>query len=432
MEQPKRPLWARPTAVAAAALLLTAAVHVPTFRAYVFADDVQWIMGGRAFRFGQLFELGWRNHFFRPMVELYFALLGRLLGDAPVVFHAANLALHVVNALLVWRLGRTLGATREAAALGAVIFAAHTRGVASAAWISGVTAVLSTTFILAALIAHVEAVRTGRRALQIASVAAFAAALLTHETSVVLAPLLLGAEAAAGLAPGQRERPRSRWIPHAVALLLLAGFLAIALRINRRNYVVTEGHYRLGLHVFGNLLRYLDALYVGRAEGAGLVLTALAYAALALVRSAVIRFGLAATVLTLIPCSFFTWGGTMRYLYLPSAFFSLAVAEAIVRLGQWLGRGTAGRLKAAAVGVLALALIARFAFFGAKAARDSWRVAEGYRDYVAAFASAHPDLPAGATVTVPPPGRGEPDDIYIETLLQWARNDPGLRVRFAR
>ena len=43
-------------------------------------------------------------------------------------------------------------------------------------------------------------------------------------------------------------------------------YLAIDLWINSRNYVVSQGHYGIGLHIVTNALDYIDALYVGRRD----------------------------------------------------------------------------------------------------------------------------------------------------------------------
>src|SRR5688572_12355027 len=121
-------------AAALVALAAAGAVHAPTFGAYVFADDVQWMTGARVFRPGQVLELGWRNHFFRPVVEVYFAVVARVLGEGPFGFHALNVLLHALNALLVVRLGLEWGGGRATALLGGLVFVVHARAVESVAW----------------------------------------------------------------------------------------------------------------------------------------------------------------------------------------------------------------------------------------------------------------------------------------------------------
>jgi hypothetical protein len=216
------------------------------------------------------------------------------------------------------------------------------------------------------------------------------------------------------------------------ALLPLALFLAVTTVVNAQNYVVTEGHYRLGWHFVPNLLRYLVALYIGRMGTLSLVLTGAIVAALFALRLSVLRMGLLFMVVTLMPYSFFTWGGTVRYLYLPAVGFCLALAAGLILLRDALAHKWSSRVGALVMAVLALFLIGRFASYGAKATRD-FRAREAvYRKYADAFVRAHPQLAPGATVSLPSPRPGEPDDIYIEPLLRVVLKDSALRVAFVK
>jgi protein O-mannosyl-transferase len=111
-----------------------------------------------------------------------------LWGATPLGYHLVNLGLHVLSALLVWRLLRLLGV--RAAFLGGLIFAVHPVAVESVAWISEFKNTVSLPPLLLAAIAFVEFDREGRRGAWLRSLAWFFAA-LACKTSVVMLPVVL-------------------------------------------------------------------------------------------------------------------------------------------------------------------------------------------------------------------------------------------------
>jgi len=90
---------------AGAVLSVVTAIAVVYWRAlgaYFFEDDFAWLMSTFAFRPGHIFNLGSYNHFYRPVIELYFWAAAPLFKGSPALFHAANVALHAINALLLF------------------------------------------------------------------------------------------------------------------------------------------------------------------------------------------------------------------------------------------------------------------------------------------------------------------------------------------
>ena len=65
-------------------------------------------------------------------------------------------------------------------------------------------------------------------------------------------------------------------------LALLSGYVVVEFAINRRNFVIVEGHYRPGHHVMTNALRYVTTLYVGRNTWTSYVMLMLALATILL------------------------------------------------------------------------------------------------------------------------------------------------------
>jgi hypothetical protein len=143
-----------------------------------------------------------------------------------LVFHVTSLLLHAANAVLVGWLLSALGARRDAAWAGALLWAVHPLRVESVAWISGRKDVLSTFFFLSACLFYLRDARAegaSRRSYAYA-LFSFACALLSKATAVALVPVLF-------LFDGFIGRPVTRKtllekLPF-VALALGAGWMAI-------------------------------------------------------------------------------------------------------------------------------------------------------------------------------------------------------------
>lgn len=125
-----------------------------------------------------------------PLTYTSFSLEWPLWGADPLGYRAVNLALHVGGVLLFWRL---LAAWRLPGAWwGALLFALHPLNVASVAWIAERKNVLSMVFYLLALLGWTrsEQAEEGRRRWHLAALGAFALALLS-KSSVVMLPCVL-------------------------------------------------------------------------------------------------------------------------------------------------------------------------------------------------------------------------------------------------
>ena len=119
-------------------IALVVAVYLPTVRAgFIFDDDFNisnsplmtsvaglrriWLEPGATLQYHPLqYSLWWLEH--------------HLFGDAPAGYHAVNLGLQAVNALLLVRVLR--GLRVPAASLAAAVFAVHPVGVETVAWIT--------------------------------------------------------------------------------------------------------------------------------------------------------------------------------------------------------------------------------------------------------------------------------------------------------
>jgi tetratricopeptide (TPR) repeat protein len=148
------------------------------------------------------------DRLYRPLTLFTFAL--NYAADSPEAdgrprprgFHAVNILLHALATLLVWRVVERLAADRAVAAWTALLFAVHPVHAEAVAGIVGRAEILTTIFLLAALLWS-SAPGAGRA---MASGACLLAALLSKESAVcgvVLIPLV-----AYWTKPG---RPRTQW-----------------------------------------------------------------------------------------------------------------------------------------------------------------------------------------------------------------------------
>jgi len=138
---------------------------------------------------------GWWEPWVRPQGMDYFPLKSslqwvewHLWGADTSGYHLVNVGLHLVSALLIWRLLHLLGV--RAAILGGLIFAVHPLAVESVAWISELKNTLSLPPLLFAAIAYVEYDRGGRRSTQVSALLWFLASLLC-KTSTAMLPFVL-------------------------------------------------------------------------------------------------------------------------------------------------------------------------------------------------------------------------------------------------
>lgn len=191
---------------------------------------------------------GWGELFRDPLYRcratslwLTAAVLG-WTGFSVLAFHLASLALHMVNAWLVYALGscRSIGWTASAAA--ALVFAANERPHEAIVWFASIHEPLAMVFVLCALLAWIRWLEGGSPRWLAAVAAAWLLALLSKESGVVLSVLL---PAAALLYPGRRKA--AAWTLAAGAVSTAAYFwLAWAGRAEHQHF--HDGTFALGWH----------------------------------------------------------------------------------------------------------------------------------------------------------------------------------------
>ncbi len=122
---------------------------------------------------------------YRPLLVLSYALNYALGGYAPLGYHLVNMGLHLVNALLVWRVALALGVRAGPALAAALLFAVHPVLSEPVNYISSRSSLLVTCFVALAFLLYVQ----GRAAVLVC--ASYAAALLAKSSAITFPFLLL-------------------------------------------------------------------------------------------------------------------------------------------------------------------------------------------------------------------------------------------------
>jgi len=421
----------RTPALAFAVVAVGALVYRAALSTYFYNDDFQWLLAAKSFSWSNWLNPAARNHFFRPLPELYFVAARLVWDHSAPLFHLASITVHLVNACLVWRVATLLG-RRRLFGFAALCFVVQPGCADAVTWVCSVSTVLAGTFYLTAVWFHARFVETRKPRWAALAVASFAGCLASHESSVMLLPLLYLVECVqAGRLtwPWEREGPTRLFTKYVPYVMLLSAYIAVEYFVNARNYVVTEGHYAPGFHVFKNLLTYLIGLHLGLHSTTGRILVVAAIAMLLAWGSGRVRFYTLWILLTLMPASFFTWGTAGRYQYLAAIGLSLLLAEAGVFTYDRLRPLVRQRLAGVAAIVLMGLIVGRSGVFAEKAVRTFQRTAEPYRRFLVEFQREHPSRPSGLVV-INRPVPADLSPVYLEAALQLAYDDPTIRLAF--
>lgn len=422
-------------ALSAAGILLivglVAFIYRPVASAYFFNDDFQWLQGTHHFSVPNLVRIELYSHFYRPVVETYFYLGRVTVGCDPLAFHLASVAIHLVCAGLVFLLAKALSSEGRLAFLASVLFAVQPGGVEAVAWVGAITDQLPALWFLLAMWGHYRYLEVEGFYRYALTLLAFVACLLTHESSATLLPVLLALEA---LLMAERKEPLTlraigrRLLKYLPFALLLVVYLLIEWTVNSRSYVVREGHYRFGWHAIPNAFNYVLWLIVRKRTALAYGVTALGLAWLIWKGTPRHRFLVLWLAAALAPPSFFTWGNTGRYLYLPSAAFAILLADLLLRLHRWAQRRWSPRsVRVAALATITF-LVARFAFFAEKGVTDFTEGTMPYQRLARVVRAAYPDARAGSTVAVSAQDLENIPKLYREPAVQAAFCQPDIHL----
>ena len=412
--------------------MIVAIVYRDVSRVYYFNDDFQWLQSARTFTPVKLLHIEQYNHFYRPVIEVYFFIGRKLFGCDPLSFHVASVAVHVINSALLFCFARALTKNGVVAGMAALLFAVHPGYVQAVVWVAAITDLLPGTWYLLALWMYWLFLQGRGRVFYGISLAAFVTCLFTHESSATLLPMMVALEAFTTMVSVDgrfRLTPIAtlarRYAPFVVAL---AVYLAIEYDVNSRSYLITEGHYQLGWHAVPHALDYIITLFMGPHNVVTRVLTAAVVATLILLGTPRVRFLVVWILLTVAPTSFFTWDNSSRYLYLPTAGFAMLLAEGLFGLRQLLRSRLAPPVAWIVTGSLTLAIATQFAISASKGPKEFGELTRPYRRFVSAVRRANPAPVEGDVVRVDPENAYGVPELYLDPAAEVATCGPDVHV----
>lgn len=326
---------------------------------------------------------------FSPLVTLSFAVEYRLWRLEPLGYHAVNLLLHLGNALIVFFLVRALAAPRAAALLASLLFALHPLRVESVAWVTERKDLLSTFFLLLALLAYRRFLKDNSGRAYLAALLLFAAAVLAKMSALVLPALLLMLDWRLENRVGRR-----RWlekIPFALILLLYGaggwiGVQAHSVRYAGGDAAVMAGnslrlvpfYLQKTLWPSGLSAHYpTDMRFFMPSPWPALLLAAALLAATFLLLHGHWRdwlWGWGLFLVALLPAFAVIWNFfpvANRYSYLPAVGLSLVLALSAWKIGVFLKRWKRVAMAWTALLVACLGLLAAISFQRCRVWKDS-------------------------------------------------------------
>ena len=219
-----------------ALLAITVLVYLPALRGQFIWDDDDHVTMNPAVTASDGIRQIWSSLFvsrYYPLTLTTFWAEHRIWGLKPAPYHAVNIMLHAVNAvLLYWVLSRL---RVPGAWIGAALWAVHPVNVESVAWITELKNVQAAFFFFSCLLCYLNFESDRSRRWYAAALICSAAALLSKPSTVMLPTILL-------LVVWWERR---RW--ERADLLRLAPFMAMSLGMSvltiaeQRNHVIGAG-----------------------------------------------------------------------------------------------------------------------------------------------------------------------------------------------
>ena len=127
------------------------------------ADDFHFLTGARDQGWDYIFGIGTGAHFYRPVVELWFAGAVQVCGPTTSCYHLLHLGAHGIASGLLFALTYYLGRDRFLSSVTTIVFMVSPGYAEAVLWVSCATEVLSALFVLATVLLCVRAADTQRR-----------------------------------------------------------------------------------------------------------------------------------------------------------------------------------------------------------------------------------------------------------------------------
>jgi MFS family permease len=397
--------------------LVAIAVYYPALDVRPVADDfhiVDQIHFDDAFRYlSDTFGFG-RNEY-RPVAAFSFALSNSIWQGDHRGYHLESILLHALNSVLLFSWLYLLTGTTLIPGLAGLLFAVHPIHHSRVIWISARESLLSSAFLLAALITytlareapHVQARHSGRKAIALAilSLLFFSLGLLSYEGAVVLPGILLGMEFFLFT-----PKPETLWNRLRIALLRTLPYLGVLL-VYLTFWIFLfrgqVGHYDLSYTVGNFVKNYHSLLYQllhGHQYLAGVLYLVPLLLGLSLPRERrrFLWFSLFLIFVSFLPFSMIT-GFASRFAYKSTIGYALLVALLLCAGIFRPGMGSALRPANPRLLIAAATFVLVFGYYASdvRGRIPDWKIAGEIADCIPKrVKSIYPDLPDGSTLVL--------------------------------
>ncbi|GAB4335769.1 MAG: hypothetical protein Kow0099_08370 [Candidatus Abyssubacteria bacterium] len=162
------------------------------FDLFFVQDDFWFLYGAKYLAEHKLYAVkGFLPEFVRPLPTYWFFRVGQALwGVNPDGYHFAQIAFHIIAALAIYYLIKSLTRDPLIALLGAIVYGSSRLHIFTLTWVSGVIENLLLMFFGLALLFHARFLHSKKAAYSVLCCFFFAGALLSKENAVVI-PLIL-------------------------------------------------------------------------------------------------------------------------------------------------------------------------------------------------------------------------------------------------
>jgi protein O-mannosyl-transferase len=218
-----------------ALVLLTGIAYAPTLRGGFIWDDADHLTQNLAMAAPNGLSLIWSSlavSRYYPLTLTTFWVERHTWGLSPLLYHAINIVLQAINAVLLYLLLRRLNI--RGAWVAAALWAVHPVNVESVAWVTELKNLQSGLFFLLCLLGYLRFEEGQNRKWYVASLVLFAAALLSKPSTVFLPAALLV------LAWWQRGRWRKDDLLRVCPFAVLALFMSLLTVVEQQRLVQIE------------------------------------------------------------------------------------------------------------------------------------------------------------------------------------------------
>ena len=294
-----------------------------------YQDDFVWLSISKDIISGKIGIWSLKiSNFFMPTIYSYFTFAWLLFQSNPIYYYLFNIILHTINAFLLFILLKNFFKEKTAILLG-LIFLTLRYPMEATVWISAVTVLITTFFILLTSLSWINYLKTNNNKYYIISIIFIILSILTKEWSVLILPFLI----LLSILYNQNINLKTltkQLLPIGIIIVI---YLVIEFFLQKnQSPLIAHGFYKIGLHAIPNILNNILLTFAPltkMAQTKNIIWTSLS--TIFFITNIIIGIimwkkynnkliiGIFWMMIAFLPTSFFTWDPYIsRYAYLPA------------------------------------------------------------------------------------------------------------------